>query len=105
MPAAALSELAGEVPKSSFWWCRRRRAGPLTNSVTTQAQIQGSELFYPQIYSIYEPLEHVKRLVLQIQSGRISMTQGNNGISERRPDEDPALLVSIAEARGLKPNQ
>lgn len=32
---------------------------------------------------IYELLEHVKGLVLQIQSCRIHMTQGNNGISER----------------------
>lgn len=32
----------------------------LTNSATTQAQIQGSELAHPNIYIISELLEHVK---------------------------------------------
>ena len=47
-----------------------------------QAQIQGAELAHPSIYPIYELLEHVKRPVLQIQSYRVSMTQGDNRISE-----------------------
>ena len=70
-----------------------RRADGLTNSTTTQTQIQHFELFHPNIYSIYELLEHVKGPVLQIQSCRISMTQGNNRISERSPNKDPVLTV------------
>ena len=50
------------------------------------------ELTHPNIYSIYELLEHVKGPVLQIQSCRISMTQGNNRISERSPSEVPVLI-------------
>lgn len=37
-----------------------RSAGELTNSVPTQTQIQGSELAHPNIYCIYELLEHMK---------------------------------------------
>jgi hypothetical protein len=33
---------------------------------------------HPNIYPIYELLEYMKGLVLQIQSRSISMTQGNN---------------------------
>jgi hypothetical protein len=42
----------------------------------------------PNIYPIYELLEHMKGLVLQTQSYRISMTQGNNRKSERSPSID-----------------
>ena len=93
MPAAALGELARAVLESSPWWCGCRRAGRLTNSATTQAQIQGFELAHPNIYPIYELLECMKGPVLQIQSCRISMTQGNNRISKRSPSEDPVLIV------------
>ncbi|EDM11927.1 rCG63642 [Rattus norvegicus] len=49
-----------------------------------------------------DQLEHVKGLVLQIQSfSRISMTQGNNRISERRTSEDPVLIVQQKEAKAL----
>jgi hypothetical protein len=61
----------------------------LTSSATTQAQTQGFELVHPNICPIHELLEPVKRLVLQIQSYRISMTQDNHWISERSPCEDP----------------
>ena len=54
-----------EVQESWPWWCGCRRVGQLTNSVTTQAQIQGIELAHPNIYAIYELLEGVKWLVLQ----------------------------------------
>ena len=37
----------------------------------------------PNIYPMYELLEHMKGLVLQIQSYRLSMTQSNNRVSER----------------------
>jgi hypothetical protein len=40
-------------------------------------------LVHPNIYSIYELLEHVKGPVLQVQGCRISMTQGNSRRSER----------------------
>jgi hypothetical protein len=50
-------------------------------------------LVHPNIYSIYELLEHVKGPVLKNQSCRISVTQGNNRISERSLSEDPALIV------------
>ena len=48
----------------------------MTNSATTQAQIQSFEL-----EPIYELLVYVKKVVLQIQSCRISMTQSNNRIT------------------------
>ena len=63
----------------------------MTSSATTQ--IQGLELSHPSIYPIYELLECMKGLDLQIQSCRISMTQGNSRISERSLTEDPVLLV------------
>ena len=43
--------------------------------------------------AIYELLEHMKGPVLQIQSFRISMAQGNNRISVRSPSENPILIV------------
>jgi hypothetical protein len=46
-------------------------------------------LAYPNIYLICELLERIKGPVLQNQ--RFSMTQGNNRISERSPNEDPIL--------------
>lgn len=43
---------------------------------------------HPNIYSIYDLLEPVKRLVLLIQSCRIAITQDNR-MSERSPGEHP----------------
>ena len=65
----------------------------MTNSATTLASTQGFELAYPNICPIYELLKHVKGPLLQIQSCRISMTQGNSRISKRSPSEDPVLMV------------
>lgn len=48
--------------------------GQLNNSATIQAQIQGLELVHSNIYLIYELLEHGKRLLLQDQTYRISLT-------------------------------
>jgi hypothetical protein len=62
------------------------RASGLTNSATSQTQIQSLELAQPTIYPIYELLEYVKEPVLQKQSYKISMTQGNN------PGENPVLM-------------
>lgn len=47
---------------------------------------------WPNIHPISELLECMKGPVLQIQSCKISMTQGNK-ISERSPVEDPVLIV------------
>ena len=65
----------------------------LTGAVLESSGLNNFELVYPNIYPIYELLEHMKGLVLQIQSYRISMTQGNNRKSERSPSEDPVLIV------------
>ena len=46
----------------------------MTNAASTEAKIQDFELAHSNIYLIYELLEHVKGLVLQNQSCRISMT-------------------------------
>ena len=62
--------------------CECRRAVRLTYSAHTQAQIWGFELSHSNIYPVDELLECLKEQVLQIQSCRISMTQGNNGIQE-----------------------
>lgn len=48
----------------------------MTNSATTQAQIQVFELACPNIYLRHELLECMKEPILQIQSCRITMTQG-----------------------------
>ena len=77
----------GQCWRSLPWWCGCRRAGGLTNSATTQAQSWGFEWAQP----IYELLGCVK-----IQSCRISMTQGSNRTSEKRPGEDPELTEFMA---------
>jgi hypothetical protein len=65
------------------------RAGRLTNSALSQ----GFELACPNIYLLYELLELVKESILHIQSCRISMTQGNNRVSERSAGENPVLIM------------
>ena len=52
------------------------KAGRLTNSDTTQAQIQGFELTHSNIYPIYEQLEHVKGPVLQQDIDRVAGAGG-----------------------------
>jgi len=44
------------------------QTGRLINSAFTQVQIQGFEFAHPNIYPIYELLEHAKGLVLKVQS-------------------------------------
>ena len=88
--AVALGELAEAVLENIPG---EEGVGELGNSAATQAQIHGFELVHLNIYPIYELLEHGKGPVLWIQSCRISMTQGNNRISERSPSEDPVLIV------------
>ena len=60
--------LVTRAQKSQPHRCETGRAVRLTNSVTTQAQIQDFELAHPNIYPICELLEHVKGQALQIQS-------------------------------------
>jgi hypothetical protein len=69
-----------------------RRSIRLTSTYTSQTQIQGFELTHLNIYTISELLECRKVLVLQSESYRISMTQGNNRISERSSSEVPVLI-------------
>ena len=59
----------------------------------TEAQNQGFEVAHPYTYPICGLLEHEKGMAPQIQSCRISMTQGNNRISERSPIEGPRLIL------------
>jgi hypothetical protein len=59
----------------------------LASSDTSQAHIQGFELANANIYPIDELLEYMKGWVRQIQSYRISMTQGNNSVFERSPSK------------------
>ena len=45
--------------------------------------MQGSELAYPNISSIYELLRHTERLVLQSHSCRISMSLGKHPVQQK----------------------
>jgi len=51
----------------------------------------GFESLHPKIYIIFECLGHRKAPVPVLQ--RISMTQGNNRIAQRRPRKDPISMV------------
>lgn len=88
LPAAVLRRatlpLSWAAQSGWPWWLRCKRAGRLTNSVTTQSQTKGFELAHPSIYHIWELLEQVKGPVPQNQSFRSSMTQVKR-ISERSP--------------------
>lgn len=65
----------------------------MTNSTTTQTQIQGFELAHSNIYPIPELLESVNDPVLCNQNCRISATQRNKRILVRSPSEDLVLIV------------
>lgn len=65
----------------------------MTSPATAQAQTYGCELAHLDIPTICDRLEHMKRLVLQTQSLRISTTQGNNSVSKRSTSEDPGSRV------------
>ena len=79
------------------------RAGPTTGlgkagELALVAQAQESwwadQLSYhPDPNPIHGLLEHLNGLILQNQSCRIFMTQGNNRISKRSPGEHPVLIV------------
>ena len=101
--AASLGKLARAVLESLFWWCGHGRAGRLTNSATTQAQIQGFELAHPNIYPTYKLLECVKGLDPQKQGCSISRTQATTGYL--REASVRAEYLWCAEAGGLEPDQ
>jgi hypothetical protein len=50
-------------------------------------------LAHQNIHPIYELLEQMKRLVLQIPSCGHSMTQGDNRITEKSSSEGPILMM------------
>jgi hypothetical protein len=66
-----------------------RRVSRMTNLAFTQAKIKDFELAHLKIYPIYV----LRGQVSQIQSCRISTTQGNNRVSERSLGEDSVLIV------------
>lgn len=72
----------------------------MTNSASTQAHTQTSELSLPSIYPIYDMVETMKRLVLQYHNHMISMTQDTAGNSERGFGEESVLWYT----RSLEPN-
>jgi hypothetical protein len=72
----------------TWWWCVYRRAGGLTSSATTQAQIQGFEFAHPNVYPNCELPEHTKGRGPSCRS----MTQGNR-ISENSLSEDSVLKI------------
>lgn len=57
---------------------------------------------YPKIYPIRELLEYMKDPVLHTQNYRISVTQGNNGISDRSPGK---VLVLTEYQKSKNSNQ
>lgn len=63
----------------------------MTSSVATHDQIQEFELINLKNDTIYEVLDHVKGLVLLIQSCGNSVTQRNIRKTRRRPSEDAIL--------------
>lgn len=76
LPAASI-ELIRAMLESSHWWWLWRKAGRFINPYTTQAHNHFYDLAHPNIHLIHELLENVKVMDQQIQSWRISMTQGN----------------------------
>lgn len=68
------------------------RACRLTSSDAAQSKSQGLELPHCNICPIDEVPEHKNEPVLQIQNYRITLTQGNNWISERSPSEVLVLI-------------
>ena len=61
--------------------CESVRGSRLTSSGSSQAWIQGLGLAHTIIYLYIDEQLECMKLVLQIQSYRISMTQGNNRVS------------------------
>lgn len=73
--------------------CVCRRTGGPTTLVTTQEKFHDIDLAHPNIYPIYELLEHMEGPVLLNQSCRISVTHDNSRISKRSLYKGPELVV------------
>ena len=56
-------------------------------------QNQGYKLAHASIHPVYDLLDHVKGLILQIQSCRSYMKQRNNRIPKRSLSYGPVLIV------------
>ena len=82
--------------------CESVRGSRLTSSGSSQAWIQGLGLAHTIIYLYIDEQLECMKLVLQIQSYRNFMTQGN---SIREQFCDKPTFDSVAEDRGLQPDQ
>lgn len=60
---------------------------------TTPSQNQGYNSAHSDTYLVFEPVDYVKGLDLQIHSCKISMTQGNNMMSKKSPSEGPVFKM------------
>lgn len=63
------------------------------NPASTQTQIQDFEWAYSSMDTVYELLRHLKVQVVENQSFRTSMTQGNNRVFERSSHKNTVLIV------------
>lgn len=63
------------IQESRPWWSGHRRADGLTDSASTQVQIQGFELAHSYSYPIYEQLELEKELVRRTKAARSGQPQ------------------------------
>ena len=81
MPAAAMDELCSRdgEPLLVVWGKESWQADQLSDHPGPEPRLGVGP---PQHLPIYELLEHVKGPVLQIQSCRVSMIQGDNRISK-----------------------
>lgn len=85
--------------ESHLWWLECRKAGRLTNSATTEAQIQGLELAHPSIFSSW-----TCRTTWRGQSCR-SIAAGSPQLRQQQDAWESLWGSSIdvvAEARNLK---
>lgn len=83
----------GQYGRADLGRLHTKKAGSLTNSVTSQAQVQPFELAHHKIYHTYDLPECIKVQKLHNQSCRISMTQkSNNRMLQRNLDECLVLM-------------
>lgn len=92
--------IAGETLTQRNRWSKAGQCLSQPLHTHTSAYIQKQESLKhcnkhssKNIYPVSELLEHVKRLVLQNQGCKISMTHGNNRISRRSPSGVSVLVV------------
>lgn len=91
--APSLTTGLGQLSPLLTWEKCFQKAG-LTNSVANQAHIQGSELAYPEIYTILDPLECVSGLILKKRSsGHPWLGETARYLSEKNVSCGPVLMV------------